>query len=69
MLTPNNYFDLFIRELSSNLELNQIQRLSVENYYIDILVSKYKVLNEVKEVVPDDCLSTDMLRELYRMSL
>lgn len=65
MLTPNNYFDLFIRELSSNLELNQIQRLSVENYYIDILVSKYKVLNKVKNVVPDDCLSTDMLQELY----
>lgn len=65
VLTPNNYFDLFIRELSSNLELNQIQRLSVENYYIDILVSKYKVLNKVEEVVPDDCLSTDMLQELY----
>lgn len=65
VLTPNNYFDYFIKELSAELELNQIERISVENYYKEILTYKYRVLSKDKKITPDEYLDVNMLQEIY----
>lgn len=46
IITPNRKFKIFIDELSKNLGINQIQKMTLEEYYISLL-AKYR--NEHQE--------------------
>lgn len=50
IITPNKYFNTFIDDLSEQLELHEVERLSVEEYYVRLIKafsSKIKVSADV----------------------
>lgn len=63
IITPNVFFDEFIKEVSEVLELHQIQCISIEKYYLD-LISRYGIKPNC-EVSTDARLNSDMLASLY----
>ena len=54
ILTPNNQFSLHIKGLAEGLQIGNIQRVSVEQYYIDMLM-QYD-----KEFIPKNKTSSEM---------
>ncbi len=45
IIVPNNNFDLFIDELSENLEIDKIPRMTMRQYYLKLAVDYQKVLD------------------------
>jgi len=65
IITPNQDFNAFINELSVQLEIDNIQKLSVEEYYID-LIKRYNRNAEVdNKVESESSIKEDLLVDIY----
>lgn len=65
IITPNKFFDAHIDDLSVELGLTEIQRFSVEEYYVH-LIKKYSNNIQVSpEVLSEKTLNEDLLRDIY----
>ena len=65
IITPNRFFNAHIYDLSEQLELTSIERLSVEEYYAS-LVKHYLSGTDVKaDVKNEKVLGVDLLTEIY----
>lgn len=66
ILTPNELFNIHINDLTENLELEKIQRLTVEEYYLNLL-SRYDPnrWKEIKKILPESSLNRDFLKKVY----
>lgn len=51
ILTPNDQFSLHIKGLAEGLQIGNIARVSVEQYYIDMLVEYDSVFKPDNKVV------------------
>ena len=67
IITPNDFFDKYIEDLSSQLELTDIDRLSVDEYYVDIIKRYNSQYNFDSKVKSESSLDINMLTELYSM--
>ena len=68
IITPNRFFNAHIYDLSEQLELTSIERLSVEEYYAS-LVKHYLSGTDVKaDVKNEKVLGVDLLTEIYSIS-
>lgn len=66
ILTPNEGFTTFINELSIELELEKIQRVTVEDYYL-YLLSQYNsnLSKEYSKLIKDTSLNKAFIKEIY----
>ena len=73
ILTPNNNFNVHIKGLASSLQLKYVERFSVEDYYVFLLL-KYDVSFKLKYAISDemnvkqtyvDYMYTDEFLELF----
>lgn len=66
ILTPNELFNLHINELSEDLELEKIQRFTVDQYYLNLL-SRYDPnrWKGLKRILPESSLDQDFLSKVY----
>lgn len=65
IITPNKYFDAHINELSKELGLNEIERFSVEEYYVNLIKRYSSKVIAISKVQSEKSLNTDLLKELY----
>lgn len=72
IITPNSYFNNYIGELTSLLELQNIRRYSITEYY-DYLLNKYystfinfQVYKD-KKFISDNLLDKDFISQIYSM--
>ena len=67
IITPNKNFNLFIDELSKNLHIEQIPKMTIGEYWIDV-VSRYRVAHtKDKSPMPyslEDLLTDDFSKEV-----
>lgn len=66
ILTPNELFNIHINDLTENLELEKIHRLTVEEYYLNLL-SRYDPnrWKGISKVLPESLLNRDFLKKVY----
>lgn len=64
IITPNKYFDSQIDELSRELELNTIKRMTVDEYYC-YLIEKITGTKLDNQIVPEYTCDTDYLKYVY----
>ena len=67
IITPNSNFNLFIDELSKNLHIEQIPKMTIGEYWIDV-ISRYRVTHTVKNDALsyslEDLLTDDFSKEV-----
>jgi len=64
IITPNKYFDSQIDELSRELELNTIKRMTVDEYYC-YLIEKLTGTKLDNQITPEYTCDTDYLKYVY----
>lgn len=65
IITPNQDFNTHINELSTELEIDQIRKMTVEEYYVDLIHRYTGELNVRPEVRSESRLASDLLAEIY----
>ena len=67
VITPNRFFNAHINDLSKKLELNEIAKFSVEEYYVRLIKSYNKEVEAKPTVTSEKTLNEALLRELYSL--
>lgn len=68
ILTPNELFDLHINNLSKSLDLDKIERLTVEKYYINLLNVYGKVWSvSANNIFPESNMNQDLINYIYSL--
>ena len=72
ILTPNEQFNVYIQDLSSKLDIQEIKRFTVEEYYKKmlegLLLKEFAKDDDVViKVQSEKMLSSDMLHEIYSL--
>lgn len=65
IITPNKFFDAHINDLSVELGLNAIQRMSVEEYYVSLIKRLSSKVEADAVVISEKTLNERLLEELY----
>ena len=65
ILTPNDQFSLHIKGLAEGLQIGNIARVSVEQYYIDMLVEYDSVFKPDNKVVSEMLVRQDFVDYIY----
>lgn len=65
IITPNRFFDAHINDLSAELGLNAIQRMSVEEYYVSLIKRFSSKVDADAVVISEKILNEHLLEELY----
>lgn len=67
IITPNNNFNIFIDELSKNLHIEEIPKMTIGEYWIDV-ISRYRIAHTAKnDDLPyrlEDLLTDDFSKEV-----
>ena len=67
IITPNQDFNAHINELSGELDIDSIQRFTVEEYYVDLISRFSRSTNVSATVGSESNLNRQLLGELYSM--
>ena len=65
IITPNKFFDAHINDLSTELGLHAIQRMSVEEYYVSLIKRFSSKIDVDASVISEKTLNEQLLQELY----
>ena len=65
IITPNKFFDMHINELSRELGLAEIERLTVEEFYVNLIKAYSSKINVEADVDSEKTMKEDFLREIY----
>ena len=65
IITPNPDFNAHINELSTELDIDTIQKFTVEEYYVDLINRYARNPNIVSAVESESTLKPDLLGEIY----
>lgn len=65
ILTPNKFFDMHINDLSKELGLDSIERLTVEEFYVSLISSYTKKLEVSSDVITEKNMGEDFLTSVY----
>ena len=65
IITPNQFFNTHINELSEELGLHEIERYSVEGYYAHLINTYSPKISIQTDVVSEASLPIALLREIY----
>ncbi len=65
IITPNKAFEAHINDLSVQLGLDEIERVSVEEYYVQIIKAYSDKINVSGDVESEKGLSSDLLSSIY----
>lgn len=69
IITPNKYFNTFIDNLSEELELHEIERMSVEEYYVRLINAYSAKIKVNPDVSTEINLPNSFLTEVYSGAL
>lgn len=65
IITPNKFFDMHINGLSRELGLDEIERLTVEEFYASLIKSYSSRIKVDANVISEKTMGEDFLREIY----
>lgn len=65
IITPNRYFDAYINDLSSELGLIDLERYSLEEYYVTLIKRYYPKSRVTADVRNETTLDPQVLSEIY----
>lgn len=65
IITPNRFFDMHINDLSRELGLDEIERLTVEEFYLSLMKAYSSKIKADAEVISEKTMGEDFLKEIY----
>ncbi len=65
IITPNKFFNMHINELSRELELEDIERLSVEQFYVSLIKAYSPRMSVDPEVISEKTMGEAFLKCIY----
>lgn len=68
ILTPNNFFDEHIDEVTKDLRIKSVKRSTVEEYFLELL-DAYEPRLKPDGVISDRLLNTQVLKDLYSVRI
>lgn len=67
IITPNRFFDMHINDLSRELGLDEIERLTVEEFYLSLMKAYSSKIKADADVISEKTMGEDFLKEIYSM--
>ena len=65
IITPNRFFDMHINDLSRELGLDEIERLTVEEFYLSLMKAYSSKIKADAAVISEKTMGEDFLKEIY----